>query len=219
MLTFNYFPVRGRLETTKLMLAYKSIPYNENIVTFEEWFSGAKANKEISHFGQIPSMQLPNGKLISQSGAIVRYVAKLADLYPTDIETAAEADMVFEMCQDMNPNPLINWHPYQSEAWIKANTDYFNALPNKLDAAKLILGDKVYFSGDAPHYGDFAFLHTCLQVTFLEPSCLAEYPTLVTWVGRMMALPNVATYVQGRPPNAAHPVWGREGSLIHSGRK
>ena len=82
-LIVHYFDLRARAESTKLMLAYAKVPYELHRVTFPEW-GEAKASGKIAVFGQLPSITTPSGKLVSQSGAIIRYIAKVCNLVPSD---------------------------------------------------------------------------------------------------------------------------------------
>ena len=83
-LVVHYFPFRARAESTKLMLAYANVPYELHSVTNAEWGGGGKTSDQLTVFGQLPSITTPSGKLISQTGALVRYTARLCQLVPTD---------------------------------------------------------------------------------------------------------------------------------------
>lgn len=70
-----YFPVRGRLEGTRLLLELTGTPYEYTPVT--SWPGDMKAK---TPFGQLPF--LIHGDLeVAQSMAILRYVARLTSEY------------------------------------------------------------------------------------------------------------------------------------------
>jgi glutathione S-transferase len=75
--TINYLPLRARAEATRMILEHGKVPYNYNELSFAQW-GEAKAKGEICNFGQLPSMKTVKGNVVSQSGAVVRYCAKLA---------------------------------------------------------------------------------------------------------------------------------------------
>ncbi len=127
-----YLPFRARAESTKMILAYGGVEYEDITVSFQDW--GSKVKKEglgtIHQFGQLPSMQMANGAIVSQSCAIselavqlsscrslpcaqliaVRYAGHLANVCPSTPEACAEADMIVQLALEMNAiNPIVNW--------------------------------------------------------------------------------------------------------------
>ena len=211
-----YLPLRSRGETTRMLLVYSGIPHENVTVPFPEFMSAKSNGGDIVPFGQLPSMRLPSGTIIAESGAMARYVARLANLYPGDLEEIAKAEMLFELTQDMSAiNPILNWFEYNSDAWQGAYNEYFSNLPLWVGAAQKLLGDKHYFGGDKPHFADFAFLHICLNTLEVSPDALGPFPSILTWVNKMKSIPSIAKYLEERPVPAT-PGWGRPNSLIMS---
>jgi glutathione S-transferase len=87
--------------------------------------------------------------MICQSGAIVHYCAKLAGIFPSDIDEAAQADMILELCQDMHlANRLVSFYPAGTEeVWKGFHADYLAALPKYLAAIQKLLGESPFFGG------------------------------------------------------------------------
>ena len=198
-LTLYYLPLRSRLEFTRMILEHGNIPYEYVELTFAEW-SVAKEKNEICHFNQLPSLKTQKGTIISQSGAIVRYVAKLAGCYPADIDTAAEADMILELTQEMNLiNPIQCYYTIGSDAYKENSATFFTAFPKQLAAAQRILRDRKFYGGEEPHYGDFALFHICNSVEFVAPGYLEPYPAIKTWYNTMLEVPSIAAYLAKRP--------------------
>ena len=198
-LTLYYLPLRARLEFTRMILEHGNIPYEYVELPFAEW-SVAKEKNEICHFNQLPSLKTQKGTIISQSGAIVRYVAKLAGCYPADIDTAAEADMILELTQEMNLiNPIQCYYTIGSDAYKENSATFFTAFPKQLAAAQRILRDRKFYGGDEPHYGDFALFHICNSVEFVAPGYLEPYPAIKTWYNTMLEIPSIAAYLAKRP--------------------
>ena len=94
--TFNIFRFINKeqipwhlLFTTSLFVLEQNqrnanVPYELHSVTNAEWGGGGKTSDQLTVFGQLPSITTPSGKLISQTGALVRYTARLCQLVPTD---------------------------------------------------------------------------------------------------------------------------------------
>ena len=211
--TIIYFNLRAVCEPIALVLNHGNIAYDEITFKLDDW-APKKDDPELSQFGQLPSIKLPNGKLISQSGAIIRYAAKLAKLYPEDPELALEADALYDMCKDLNGvNPLINFYEIDTDDFRKNKEVLFEKLPRFMRGAQRMLGSKDFFGGNQPFYSDFAFLHTCDCLVALEPTALDEYPGIKTWMRRMLALPSVLDYFKKRP-QPSDPNFGRRNTLL-----
>mmetsp|Transcript_6854 Transcript_6854/g.6156 ORF Transcript_6854/g.6156 Transcript_6854/m.6156 type:complete len:217 (-) Transcript_6854:98-748(-) len=211
-LTFYYLNLRARGEIPRFILKYGKIDYKDVTIPIKNW-PQYKYDANICHFGALPSITIGNGKVISQSGAIARYCAKLAGIYPNDPIEAAEADMVFELAQELNDiNPILNAVPYESDAYRTKYDNYFKILPGKLDAVSKILGNKKFFGGEGSHHGDFALFHILDNVQTVVPGYLKDYPSLLNWDREIRSLPAIKSYLDSRPPTG--PLLGREGSLI-----
>jgi glutathione S-transferase len=156
----------------------------------------------------------PDGQVIAESGAIARYAAKLAGVFPSDFRKAAEADMIYELANDMNLiNPVLNWFPAGSDQWQRAHDSFFGSFPHWMEAASNILGENIFFGGDAPHYGDFNFFHICDASITVKPDALELYPRIALWMARIRSIESVAHYLKSRP-NCDTPNWGKEGSFF-----
>ena len=94
-----YFPVRARAESIRLILAYGGIECAQE--TVQSYFGADWA--DVKFRPDIPFSQLPllvvDGRILAQSGAIVRYTAGLAGLIPAEPFLAAHCDSVFEASQ------------------------------------------------------------------------------------------------------------------------
>ena len=158
-----------------MILHFGNIQYNDVTVSFAKW-PEHKAKLDICPFGQLPSIQLASGEIIAQSGTITRFVAKLAGLYPADAVEAARADMIHEMAQDMNAiNAILNFWPRLGDAFEQNRENYFKNFQRYAVYAESLLGDKYYFGGSQPHYGDFSLFHVMDASVTVDPSCLNSF--------------------------------------------
>jgi glutathione S-transferase len=149
-----------------------------------------------------------------QSGAIIRYVAKLSGVYPEDIEQAAIGDMVVELCLEMNAiNPLVNWFDFGSDAYNASYSAYFGILDARLESLQRILGAAHFFGGENVCHGDFVLFHVLDSTLLVKPDSLAAFPQLRVWIDQMNAIPQLTTYLRQRPQP---PLVGKEGSFIRS---
>jgi len=201
-LQLYYLPLRARAEPIRMILAYGGVAYEDYTISMEEW-AKIKADRALAPFGQLPSMKIPDGSVIAESGAIIRLVAKLAKLYPEDPYAAAKADMVFEFAVELNMvNPLLNFWPVSTEAWQTNFSSYFFNLPNHLALAQDLLGESDFYGGSAPHYGDFALFHILDACVTVKSDSLDGFAKLQAFVERMQSLPALANYLSIRPAPA-----------------
>ena len=211
MLTLYYLPLRARGEAIRLILAYGEIPYKNIVVDFPTWTT-LKGDTVRFPFSQLPVLELPSGLHLAQSGAILRYVAKLANVIPEDPERAAVADMVLETAMEMNPiNPILNFFPIGSDLHNSTYATYFAALPARLTSLQNILNDDLYFGGDKISHGDFLLFHILDNTVLVKPDALADFPKLVEWKERVGSIPQLKKYLENRPgPSEV----GKEGTLM-----
>ena len=94
--TLVYWNLHGRADFCQAMLYAGGVPYDLDDTTANKW----PATREDSPFGQLPYMT--HGDLtLAQGGAINRYCAKLAGIYPKDPVEAAICDMYIEEVMDI----------------------------------------------------------------------------------------------------------------------
>lgn len=197
-----YLPLRARAEPIRMILQYGGVPYEDHTVSMAEW-PNVKNNPNIAPFGQLPSIILPDGEVVGQSGAIVRYAAKLAKIYPEDPNEALKADMIFELAQEMNMiNPILNFWPIETDTWQNNYRSFFSNLPRYLQNIRRLLGNKQFFGGNTPHHGDFGIYHVLDACISVQSDSLDAYPDLVAFMRRIEAIPSIQNYLSIRPPPA-----------------
>lgn len=97
--TLTYFnDNKGRNELTRLIFAIGKVAFINEEIGMAEYIRRRDAGQ--LPYGQIPTLQLPNGLVLGQSCAIARYAARLASLYPESPTDAAKADAVVDSWRD-----------------------------------------------------------------------------------------------------------------------
>ena len=90
----TYFNDNGRVGLIRAMLSYKKIPFENIMLTMDEWPS----KKDNFEFKQIPQLEV-NGKKLTQTIAICLYLARQLNLYPKDIYLQYHVDSLLA-CRD-----------------------------------------------------------------------------------------------------------------------
>lgn len=99
-LKLYYFNIPGKGEPIRLACAYGGVPLEDFRMHANE-FHDLKVNGKLA-FGQVPALSVDDDTMITQSAAIMRYVGKLAGLYPTNDDLyAAKIDMLVDSENDL----------------------------------------------------------------------------------------------------------------------
>lgn len=97
-LKLSYFDFHGgRAEPARLAMHIGGIAFEDHRFTFPEFAEV----REATPFGQVPTLQV-DGIVVTQSDSILRYVGKLAGLYPADAYQALLCDEVMYVVEDAN---------------------------------------------------------------------------------------------------------------------
>eukprot|EP01013_Petalomonas_cantuscygni_P012702 TRINITY_DN26661_c0_g1_i1.p1 TRINITY_DN26661_c0_g1~~TRINITY_DN26661_c0_g1_i1.p1 ORF type:complete len:292 (+),score=55.64 TRINITY_DN26661_c0_g1_i1:54-929(+) len=199
---FFYFPVRGRGELSRLILA-AGAPSSDYVIHDLQDFQ-FKSNPNCL-FGQAPFANI-DGRPVAQSHAIERTLATKYQLYGKSSDDRAIIDMVLETVDEAHTE--ISKLLYKSPSG--SAKDVFNA-----GLARLKKLAKVYESDDtaaAGKEGSAYLLKSGLSVADLavfdlvdilrmyadylkKKNPIAEYPRLVAAASAVAAVPGVAAYV------------------------
>ena len=99
-LTFVYFKMRALGESPQMMLHYRNQPYHY-VMGWDHFGKPWADAKRGAAFRQLPMLVTEDGTQITQTGAIMRYLAGRLDLMPSDPLAAAQADEVFEGAHEL----------------------------------------------------------------------------------------------------------------------
>jgi len=190
-----YFPgIHARAEPIRMMFAYSGKAF---IDTPSLDFGKKKKANELP-FDQVPLL-IVDGKVLSQSGAICRYVAKHCGLYPSDSFLAAKSGEAFEASQDLqyDINPILN--VYRKKRFVAQAQRFLGKMNKDLQNVADCLGPKDFFAGKTVTFGDFSMFHSLLNIqNVFGEEALTSYPTLLAFCKRMAALNGVSEYLSKR---------------------
>lgn len=95
--TFNYFPIRARGFVGRALLHAAGVEFNDNRIAFDQW----EAVKPTTPFGHIPTYEDSTIGVLTESGAIARYLARQHGLAGRCPKEQARVDEVFDIFQDI----------------------------------------------------------------------------------------------------------------------
>jgi len=188
----TYFKGRGRAETTRWMLAANQIDFTNTAIETPEDLSQLRATGKLP-FDQLPLLEI-DGRCLSQSSAMVRYLARQGGFYGDNDKQAADCDLVAGVVADFaeaalqaafqpTPQAAIDMLTARFakfgpcfEAWITANGNGVCA-GNRLSFADIVLAEAL--SG---------YLEHCPQI-------LDQTPHLKALIERVLEMPGIKRYL------------------------
>ena len=143
-----YFPLYGRAEPIRVLLAKAGVEYEDVRVPFAEWGPMKAAN--FSETGQMPVFELDDGTKLVQSGAILRYLGKTYNYIPADPMVEYYGEATFhgfksDFLDKQLPKILAATPDEKKGAWCEmANTHFLpwvEKFATRLTKGKYICGD------------------------------------------------------------------------------
>ena len=196
-----YFNVRALAEAPQMMMHYANIPYSYKMAWDyygEPWIM----QKKNAPFNQLPILIVNKKIQIWQSGAIVRYIANIANITPKDPILSAYADAIFESTQELKSplNPTINL--YTEEKF----KEFRDKLINKILPKKFYNFNRQlekysgnFFLGDDPYYCDFAAYHYFAMALLLDKNIFNDFPEIKNHMDALTKLNGIKKYLNNRP--------------------
>ncbi|CAK7303307.1 Glutathione S-transferase P [Vulpes lagopus] len=202
--TIIYFPVRGRCEAMRMLLADQDQSWKEEVVTMETWMKGSL--KASCLYGQLPKFQ--DGDLtLYQSNAILRHLGRSLGLYGKDQQEATLLDVVNDGVEDLHCKyALLIYTNYEA-----GKEEYVKALPGYLKPFETLLsqneGGQAFIVGNQISFADYNLLDLLLIHQVLAPSCLDSFPLLSAYVVRLSARPKLKVFLSS-PEHVNRPING-----------
>lgn len=206
----TYFDLRGRAEPTRIALAYAGVDYDDVRISWENRLEGEWS--EIKNSGKFPFGTVPilevDGETLSQSMAILRFVAKRHGLAPSEDIQQAKAEMFAEevyRLENAYIRALLNTDLEQQ----KEQMNQFNkeTVPKASEYLEKLLdknyGDEVYCVGKKLSFADicvFAFFNTYVgHGEPAVPAALEKFPRLRVLYEKVRDEPRIEEWLKKRP--------------------
>lgn len=153
--------------------------------------------------GQLPVLELDDGRVIGESVAICRYFEALhpdIPLFGTDALSIAEIDMWIRRVEFTLMNPIgqiwMHTHPFTARVVVPQYTEFGESnRPKALAAMRRFnddLQDRPYLAGSDYSMADIALLATIDFSTFIGMRVPKDLSALSDWHGRMSARPSAS---------------------------
>jgi glutathione S-transferase len=196
------YPASGNCYKVRLLLALLDQPYERRNVDIFAGDTLTPAYGELNPARETPVLELADGTVLTQSSAILWFLAEGTPFAGPDRLTRAR---------------IVQWLSFEQE-WIMkgVGSARFWTLtgrnPGQLDARRAAareglafldghLATREYAAGPEPTIADiglFAYTHAAPDAEL----DLAEYPAIASWIARIEALPGFVDDLAPYPPNA-----------------
>ncbi len=199
-----YFPVHGRAEPIRLLFALAGQPFTNRTLTRDEWVK----QKSQMPLGQIPVLierDAGGERVIPQSMAIVRHLARRFDLYGATDDERLAVDVALDTAADAGAGigPLV-FGPGRGDAAAFAKhfgevwPTHARRLETLLASNKAGSGFYVGARATCADVAVFQLLHAHLA---LSTTALDGFDGLRAFYERLAALPQWQTYLATRAPH------------------
>ena len=204
-----YFPVHGRAEPIRLLLASLGLPYTEREVTRDTWMSV----RPTLPLGQAPVLVEIDASghetMVPQSQAILRHLGRRHGAYGATEAEQLRADVVAETVHDVRAVLAPQLAPGvrgKDPAALRATLT--EKLPPGLARLELLHGQGQgdLFVGARPTWADCLAFDLLDSLQTVSPTALEAFPGLSRFVAAMRASPGLATYLETRRPSELLPL-------------
>ncbi|KYO33155.1 glutathione S-transferase Mu 1 [Alligator mississippiensis] len=193
----GYWDIRGLAHSIRMLLEYTGTPYEDKQYTCGEApdYDTSQWTNEKQNLGlDFPNLPyLIDGKTkLTQSNAILRYIARKHNMCGKTEEEMIRVDMVENQVMDIRMGfAKICYSP----DFEKLKPEYLEQLPGKLKLFSQFLGDRKWFAGEKLTYVDFLMYDVLDQHRMFEPKCLDQLKNLKSFLDRFEALEKIAAYM------------------------
>ncbi|KJE97025.1 hypothetical protein CAOG_07511 [Capsaspora owczarzaki ATCC 30864] len=201
-LKLTYFPIRGLAEDIRLILEESGIAYESENISFHDWHEGGIKQQRAADnpFGQMPILYVNKGEFIlSQSKAIIRFIARSTGLDGGDAYSAARCDQLAEGIADLR-------RQYATLAYDKEFAAKVGDFINKTLVNSFTTIERVYdqnktrylLSQDRVSYADIMLFELVDQILALGQdarSVVAKFDRIGEVYKSIAARPRIAAYL------------------------
>jgi glutathione S-transferase len=189
----------GNCQKVSITADFLKIPYRWIDIDIMKAESRTDAFLQKSPMGQVPVVELDDGRCLAQSNAIIRYLANGSSLLPADPFTQAKID------------ELLFWEQYSHEPYVATSRYHMVYLGRSkderepmrvergekaLDLMEQLIKGRMWFAGDALSVADIALL-AYTRLAHEGGFDLTTRPRVMAWIMR-------AEMALGLPPAGKH---------------
>uniref|UniRef100_A0A8D2D0E9 Glutathione S-transferase n=1 Tax=Sciurus vulgaris TaxID=55149 RepID=A0A8D2D0E9_SCIVU len=194
----GYWDIRGLAHAIRLLLEYTDSSYDEKRYTMgdapdydrSQWLN--EKFKLGLDFPNLPYL-IDGIHRITQSNAILRYIARKHNLCGETEEEKIRVDILENQAMDIS-NQLAR--VCYSPDFEKLKPEYLEGLPEMMKLFSQFLGKQPWFVGDKITFVDFLAYDILDLHRIFEPKCLNEFSNLKDFISRFEGLKKISAYTK-----------------------
>nr|AEI27296.1 mu-class gst glutathione S-transferase [Cipangopaludina cathayensis] len=197
MSTLGYWKIRGLAQPIRLLLNYVGEQFED--VQYEQGDGPEFSRDAWLKVKPTLGLDFPNlpyyidGDIkITQSNAILRYIARKHNLLGQTEQEQVNVDMMVENAMDFRNGVVRLCYNPDYEKLLK---DYIPQCKETLKGFEKWLKNKSWFAGDNLTLADFPMYELLDQHRIMVPGILDDYPKLKAFMDAFEALPSIKTYM------------------------
>ena len=195
----HYFPGRGRAESTRWMLAANGLDFTQILIDSAVKFEALRSTGKLP-FGQLPLLEIDD-QCLTQSSAMVRYLARRGGLYGSSEQDAVWCDMIFGVVADFAEVALKCAFQPTEEAAIASLEAALAKFGPHFERRLAANGDE-FIAAQKLTFADIVLAEPLTANLEWAPKILDDWPRLKGLQQRITALPGIKHYLQS--PNRWH---------------
>ncbi|KAF8382852.1 hypothetical protein PRIPAC_71994, partial [Pristionchus pacificus] len=195
-----YFNMRGVAEVPRQLLALAGVPFEDIRIAKDDW----PEFKNKMPFGHIPVLSV-DGKMLPQSFAISRYIAREHGLAGSSTFEAAWVDALADQGKDFQKEFSSYWRlklgyaegdveAAKIENGIPARDKFFPLIVKQLQEA-----GSGFLVGSSVTWIDVLLANHVASIEQEEPGFLEDYPEVIQHQQRIHAIPALKKWIENRP--------------------
>ena len=192
MTRLHYFKGRGRAETTRWMLAINQIEFENVAIETPQDLADLRASGKLP-FDQMPLLEI-SGLNLSQSTAMIRYLARLGDFYGDSDTDAVWCDMIAGAVADFAEASMQAAFQATDNIAKAALCTRFSKFGPRFEA-RLASNGTGFCVGAGLTFADVVLVEALSSYLDWCPDILADTPKLDALYKRVIAEPGIANYL------------------------
>jgi glutathione S-transferase len=223
-ITLGYWGIRGLAQPIRYLLIAADVPFSEVRLGVLQDGTLLDEDKEDEDWGSVRStldMPFPNLPYLidtsgdspvslSQSNAILRYLARCYDFYGDSESDRIEIDVLQDEAYDFRNEIIATAYTLGEDYTAKFEHFSTDTLPHYLDSFETYLAgrdSKRFFVGSRLSLVDFVLYELFWQMTLMVPNSITQSnrPTLFAYIKAFEKSPGIANYLQSEN-HIEHPI-------------